>query len=202
MRQLPITERSNSIISSFITGYHLLQYMLNKLIYLMLFCTLEASTITRKVIIHILKTMFKTITSPPNVTFNWINKPRLRSRKFSQELRTSKKLWYNERNCKSARHSCQNTFMKHKSQTRHTTMNIPNPGLNIKGKRFGLSSLHLLEDEIICFVLSCVVKIIVKITKTISMPYRTMDPVYLMITYPRNKAEMTVFLSNFPDIVF
>ena len=28
--------------------------------------------------------------------------------------------------------------MKHKSQTRHTTTNIPNPGLNIKGRKFGV----------------------------------------------------------------
>ena len=63
------------IISPFITGYYLLHYMFNKLICLMLFCTFEASTITRKTIIYIYKTIFETITSSPNVISDWINKP-------------------------------------------------------------------------------------------------------------------------------
>ena len=69
--------RLKPIISPFITGYHILQYMFTKLIHLMLFCTFEASTIARKAIIHILNTITKIITSTPNAISNWINKTRI-----------------------------------------------------------------------------------------------------------------------------
>ena len=65
-----VLKDSKPIISPFITGYHFLHYMFNKLIYLILFCILEASTITRKSIIYILKIMVKMITSTPNVISN------------------------------------------------------------------------------------------------------------------------------------
>ena len=39
------TERSKPITSPFIAGYHFFHYMFSKLIYLILFCTFEASTI-------------------------------------------------------------------------------------------------------------------------------------------------------------
>ena len=72
------TGRLKPIISPFITGYYFLHYMFNKLMYLMLFCTLEANSITRKAIIYIFKMIFETITSTPNVISNWINKQHLR----------------------------------------------------------------------------------------------------------------------------
>ena len=51
-----ILKDSKPIISSFITEYHFFHYLLSKLIYLILFCTFRASTITRKaIILYILK---------------------------------------------------------------------------------------------------------------------------------------------------
>ena len=140
-----ILEGSKPIISPFITGYHSLHYMFSKLIYLMFFCTFEASTITRKTIIYKLKTMFKTNTSIPKAISNWINKLWLcytkKRRKtshgsgnFSKNLRASKHLWYNERNYTSGSHGHWHTFRKYKSQTRHTTMNTSNPALKIKSR--------------------------------------------------------------------
>ena len=74
------TERSKSIISPFITGYHFLYYMFDKLLYLMLFCTFGASTITRKAVIYIYKTISETINSTPNAIHSlcllqdwWVN---------------------------------------------------------------------------------------------------------------------------------
>ena len=133
------------IISPFITGYHFIHYKFNKIIYLVLFCTLVASTITRKAIIYKLKILFKLITSAPNTVSNWINKPRPHytkkqrktshgNGKFSQNLCASKSIWYNERNCRSRRHGHQHTFRKHKCQTRHTTTHSPNTGLSIKSR--------------------------------------------------------------------
>ena len=72
------TGRSKPIILPFSTGYHFLHYMFNKLIYLMLFCTFEASTITSKTIIYVFEILSKTITSTPSAISNWIDKPRLR----------------------------------------------------------------------------------------------------------------------------
>ena len=62
-----ILEGLKLIISPFITRYHFLHQMFSKFIYLMLFCTFEARTITRKAIIYILKQIFKTTTSTPKV---------------------------------------------------------------------------------------------------------------------------------------
>ena len=142
--------------------------MFNKLIYLMLFCTLEASNIIRKANIYILKTMFKKITSTPNTVSNWINKLRLHhtkkrrntshgSGKFSQNLRASKNLWYNVRNCKSGRHGHQHTFRKHKSQTRHTITNSSNTGLSIKSRKSWIfkSPPPQRQDWMLCAILHC-----------------------------------------------
>ena len=54
--------------------------------------------------------------------------------KFSQNLLANKNLWYNERNCKSERHSQQHTFMHYKSQNRATTTNMLNLGLQVEAR--------------------------------------------------------------------
>ena len=116
----------------------------------MLFCTFEASAITSKTIVYVFETLSKVITSIPNLISNWINKPHMQYTKkqrktsngrgkFSQNLHASKKSCYNERNCKSGRHGCQHTFMKHKSRTKRTTTNTLNWDLKIKGRKLGTS---------------------------------------------------------------
>ena len=57
------------------------------------------------------------------------------SGKFSYNL--SKKSCYNERNCKSGKHSRQHTFMKHKSRKKRATTNNSNQDLKIKGRILG-----------------------------------------------------------------
>ena len=114
----------------------------------MLFCTFEANAIISKTIVYVFETLSEGITSTPNAISNWINKPRMQytnkqhktsndSGKFSQNLCASKKSCYNERNCKSGRHGCRHTFMKHKPQTKRTTTNNLNPYLKIKGRKLG-----------------------------------------------------------------
>ena len=106
--------RSKPIISPFVIGYSILQYMFKELIHLLLFCTFEASTIARKAIIHISNTITKTITSTS--ISNWINKPRIRctnkqrktshgTGKYSNNLCSNNNSLYNKRNCKSGRHA-------------------------------------------------------------------------------------------------
>ena len=142
-----------------------------------------------------------------------MNKPRLcynkkqhktsyGSGKFFRNLRASKNLWYNERNCKSGKHGRQHKFMHHKSRTKFTTTNNSNLDLKFKSKKLVFSNPNLLEDEIKCYKPSFVVKIAKITTKMTSMFYPTMSPIYVMITYPRSKVETTSFLLTFPDIAF
>ena len=136
--------KSNSSASN--TGYQFLHFMFYKIIYFILLCTFKASAITSKTIVYIFETLFKVVTSTPITICNWINKPHIRytkkycktsngSGKFSHNLRASKKSYYNVRNCKSRRHGRQHTFMKHKSQTKHTTKNNSNQDLKIKDRK-------------------------------------------------------------------
>ena len=78
----------------------------------------------------------------------WISKPRYQRHKkhhktshgagkFSQNLRANKELWFNEGNFKSGRHSRQHTFMHYKSENKNTSTNMPNLGLEVKGKNKG-----------------------------------------------------------------
>ena len=80
-----------------------------------------------------------------NLLHKWISKSRLQQHKnhsktshgvgkFAQNLHASKRLWYNERNCKSVRHSQRHTLMHCKSQNRTTTTNMPNLRLEIKAR--------------------------------------------------------------------
>ena len=113
----------------------------------MLFCTFKATTITSKTIIYVFETLSEVVSSTPIAICNWINKPHIQytkkycktsngSGKFSNNLRTSKKPSYNEQNCKSGRHSCQHTFMKHKSRTKRATTNTSSQDLKIKDRKF------------------------------------------------------------------
>ena len=145
------TGRLKTIIPPFITEYHFLQYMFNKFLYLILFCTLEASSITRNTIIYIHKTISKKITSTPNIISSWINKPYLHyvkkqrktsqeySGKFSQNLHTSENLWYNESDCKSRQHGRRHTFIQHKSRKICTPTNNSKPDLKIKSRKKGVT---------------------------------------------------------------
>ena len=71
------TGRLKPIFSPFSTGFHFLQYMFNKLVYLILFCIFEASTITSKTIVYVFETLSETTISTPNAISNRINKPQL-----------------------------------------------------------------------------------------------------------------------------
>ena len=51
--------------------------MFYKIIFLMLFCTFEASAITSKTIVYVFEILSKAITSTLNAISNWINKPRM-----------------------------------------------------------------------------------------------------------------------------
>ena len=158
------------IISPFITGYHILQYMFNKFIHLMLFCTFETSAITRKAIIHMYNTITKTIISTPNVISNWINKPRIwytnnrrktshGSGKYSKIFRASKNSWYNKRNYKSGRHGRRHKFLKHKSGTKLPSTDTSCPDLKIKTKKSGVFKSLPPQRRNECFVLSVVAKL-------------------------------------------
>ena len=72
--------------------------------------------------------------------------------KFSQNLCASKKLWYNERNCKLGRHSQQHTFVHRKSQNKNTSTYIPNLGLEVKGRNKGETKLFspCRRDRMLC----------------------------------------------------
>ena len=201
------------IISPFITGYHILQHMFIKFIRLMLFCTFRASTIVTKAIIHIYNTISKTITSIPNAISNWFNKPRIGytnkrpktsygAGKYSNNLCTSKTLLFNERNCKSGRHTWQHMFMKHKSWTKPPRTDTSYPDLKIKSRNLVLSNLHLLEDGTKYFMLSIAVQIVEIIVTTINMFYLTTSQAYVTITYQWSKGVLTGFPLTFPSIVF
>ena len=69
-------------------------------------------------------------------------------------------------------------------------------------ERLVLPNLYLLEDEIKRFVLFFLAEIAKIITKTISMFYPTMSPIYVMITYPRSRTGKAVFVLTFLDTVF
>ena len=153
------------IIPRFITGHYFLQYMFNKFLYFILFCTCKVSSITRNTIIYIHGTIFDTITFIPNILTNWINKPRLRkikkrykishgSRKFSQNLRTSRNSWYNEHNCKSGRHDRRHTFIQHKSQTKGTPTDNSKPELKNKSRKKGVIKYPLprRRDQMLCAI--------------------------------------------------
>ena len=58
--------------------------------------------------------------------------------KFLMKLRHSKKLSYNERNCKSGRHNRRHSFLRHKpSKTCQNTNTTSLPDLNVKTRRVG-----------------------------------------------------------------
>jgi len=88
--------------------------------------------------------LHETLTYALNILSKWISKLRCQrhkkqhktshgARKLSQSLRASKKLWYNERYCKSERHSWRHTFVHRNSQNKNTSTN-PNLELEIKGR--------------------------------------------------------------------
>ena len=120
--------------------------MFNKFIYLILFCTFGAHTIVKKVIFNICNTISNTITSTPNAISNWINKQHIwytnkrrktshGAGKYSNNLYASINSGYNERNCKSGRHTWRHTFMKHKHQTKPPLTNRSYSDLKIKSRK-------------------------------------------------------------------
>ena len=110
----------------------------------MLLCSCKVSSIARNAI----TSLHETLTHTPNILSEQISKLR-RSRhkkhhktshgdeKFFQNLRASKMQLYQERNCKSGRHSQYHTFLHNKSQNKNTSTNIPNLGLEIRGRKQG-----------------------------------------------------------------
>ena len=114
----------------------------------MILCTFKATAITSNIIVYVFETLSKVVNSTPIAICNWINKLRIRytkkhcktsngSGKFSHNLRASKKSGYNERNCKSGKHGCRHTFMRHKSRTKRATTNNSSQDVKIKGRKFG-----------------------------------------------------------------
>ena len=187
--------------------------MFNKLIHLMLFCTIQASTTTRKAITHIYNTLTKTITSTPNAISNWIDKPHIwytnnwhktshSGGKYSNNLCVSKNSWYNKRNCEFGKHSQRHTFMKHKSWTELPTTNSSNLDLRIKSKNLPFPNLHFLEDVIKYFVLSVVAKTAEILMTMINTSSPMTSPTYVTVTYLRSKVVPTGFPLTFLDIVF
>ena len=115
--------------------------MIDTFIYLILLCSWKVGSITKNTNTRLHETLKYT----PTIFSKWISKPRRQrhkkchktnhgARKFSQNLRASKKLCYNERNYKSERHSRQHTFAYCKSQNKNTSTNNPNQGLEIQGR--------------------------------------------------------------------
>ena len=100
-----------------------------------------------------------------NLSPEWISKRCLQKNKnhskissgagrFSQNLHTCKKTLYNERNCKSGRHSQQHTSMNRKSQHKTITTDMPYMGLKVKARnesKAKLPSLHR-QNQMICTI--------------------------------------------------
>ena len=118
--------------------------MINKFLYIMLICTWKVGSIT----INIIISLHETLTYAPNILSKWINKSRCQRHKkqhkishdggnFSQNLRASKHSSYNERNCKSGRLYQQDAFMHCKLQSKGTSIDNSNLGLEIKGRNKG-----------------------------------------------------------------
>ena len=111
------TSSLKSTISTPNSGYQFLYSMLCKVICFMLLCIFKAKVTTCKTILYVIETLSNAVISTPIAIYKWFNKPRIRhtkkhcktsngSGKFSHNLRASRKSWYNERICKSGRHSC------------------------------------------------------------------------------------------------
>ena len=113
--------------------------------------------------------------------------------KFFQNLLASKQSWYNKRNCKSGRHSQQHTFMHCQSWNKYTPTNDPNLGLKVKGRNRGLAG------AIKCFMISIVARILIvkNLLTPVSIFCLTMIPAYIIVTYLKNRATLTVFVLNF-----
>ena len=138
-------EHTNSLKSTISTpnsGWHFLHSMLYKTICFMLLCTFKAKVTTCKTIKYVFETLSKVVISTPTAIYEWFNKPWVRHTKkhrktsngngnFSHNLRASKKSCYNERNCKSGRHSHPHTFINVNLKQNS------NQDLKIKGKKIG-----------------------------------------------------------------
>ena len=144
--------------------------MINKFLYLILFCTCKVGSIARNTI----TTLHETLTYAPNILSDWINKQHQQRHKkrhktshggwkFSQNLHASNNLWYNERNCISGRYSQQHIFVLYKSQSKRTWTDNSDLKLKIIGKRKEKLNPLLLANAIECFVLSIVIIIVKKI---------------------------------------
>ena len=114
--------RLKPIIKVFDSGWNSTQHIMNKLISLIVIWSWKFGSIARNKITSLWALVNRVCNTAYNLLPEWIFKPRLQRHKnqgktshgagkFSQNLYASKKLWYNESNCKLGRHSQRHTFM-------------------------------------------------------------------------------------------
>ena len=110
------TGRLKLVIIPFGTGWNFIQHMIDKLIYLILLWSWNFGSIARNTITSLYAPVNHVCNTAWNLLPEWNSTPRLwqdknchetshGAWKFSQNFRASKKLCYNERNCKSERHN-------------------------------------------------------------------------------------------------
>ena len=110
--------------------------------------------------------LHKILTHVPNILSQWISKPRRQRHKkrdktshgavrFAQNLCACKESWYNERNCKSGRHNQHHIFVHCKSWNKNTSTDMPNLGLEVKGRNKVETKFSSLRDQILCAIHYC-----------------------------------------------
>ena len=108
--------RLKPIIITFDTGWNFFQYMINKIVHLMLFLLTKFGNIMRNIITRTYVLANTVCTTAQNLLLEWNSTPchrlakkhykkRYGAGKYSCNLRASKKLCLNKRNCKLGRHN-------------------------------------------------------------------------------------------------